>query len=287
MKYNIFIPQEKILKIAPKIKWSECFILDYLSQWQLVSNQKVKKIIVDGEEFIWVNYNQVLNDLPLLRFRSKGTITKHIQSLKKQGLLRLFRSPDRTIYYRLSDLAVSLYIYPLNEGGVSVREQGVSVREQHNTTTSNTTTITTGNVCTKKGISAGKLITKTIGSHSQKRVVNKKKASRGKRASSTYPKKWYNDCIATYQRLKGIKLQGDEYKPVQQALKTMFMSGRKPDDIIRCMEFLAADKFYRAVWTINTVKLKLPEFLAGALDPERYLSQEELKELYYQSFEGR
>jgi len=88
-----------------------------------------------------------------------------------------------------------------------------------------------------------------------------------KRKSFKYPKEWYNQVITKYQFLKGIQLQGEEFKPVQQVCKTMFMSNRTPKQIISCMEWIAnsENEAYQS-WTIRTIKIKLPEFLAGKLN---------------------
>lgn len=82
----------------------------------------------------------------------------------------------------------------------------------------------------------------------------------------------YNKVIAFYEQLKEVKFQGREYKPIQQDIKTMFMSGRKPDEIIRCMKWFKeksenGEKKYEWVgsWTIKTIRLKIAEFLAGKL----------------------
>jgi len=88
-----------------------------------------------------------------------------------------------------------------------------------------------------------------------------------KRKSFKYPKEWYNQVITKYQLLKGIQLQGEEFKPIQQVCKTMFMSNRTPKQIISCMEWIAnsENEAYQS-WTIRTIKIKLPEFLAGKLN---------------------
>jgi hypothetical protein len=85
----------------------------------------------------------------------------------------------------------------------------------------------------------------------------------------------YNLVLKEYQRLKGITLQGQEYRLVEQTIKTMFLSDRTPKQIISCMQWLASLKEdWAKNWTINTVRKKLPEFVAGkfnkAKDSELY-----------------
>ncbi len=85
----------------------------------------------------------------------------------------------------------------------------------------------------------------------------------------------YKKVIVSYEELKGIKFQGPEYKPIQQDIKTMFLSNRKPEEIIRCMKWFkekseSEERKYEWVksWTIRTIKLKIAEFLAGKLGSE-------------------
>ncbi len=87
------------------------------------------------------------------------------------------------------------------------------------------------------------------------------------RSAVKYPKENYDLVISEYQNIKGISLQGDEYKPVQQAIKTMFMSDRTPHQIIDLMQWLEnSTEAWTNQWNIDTVKKKMPEFLAGKLE---------------------
>lgn len=82
----------------------------------------------------------------------------------------------------------------------------------------------------------------------------------------------YKQVISAYESCKGVKFQGNEYSPIQQDVKTMFLSGRKKEDIIRFMEWFrekseSGEKKYEWTtnWTIKTVKFKIAEFLSGKL----------------------
>src|SRR5690606_32413720 len=82
------------------------------------------------------------------------------------------------------------------------------------------------------------------------------------RKEISYPKDAYVRLIEEYQRLKGIELKGKEFLPVQQTIKSMFMSERTVDEIFECMQWLAqGDEVWKENWTIRTVALKLPELL--------------------------
>lgn len=81
-----------------------------------------------------------------------------------------------------------------------------------------------------------------------------------KRKDMTFQREWYDQVLKEYQQLKGITLQGEEFKPVRQATKTMFMSGRTPEQVIAVMRDISRRNY--CDWTINTVKMKLPDTLA-------------------------
>ncbi len=88
----------------------------------------------------------------------------------------------------------------------------------------------------------------------------------GHRKQTVFPAEAYTAVTEAYKRLKGIAPQGDEWKPIQQGIKTMFRSGRSPEEIVRFMEALAqSDLTWASSWTLDTVRKKLPEFLAGKL----------------------
>jgi hypothetical protein len=95
------------------------------------------------------------------------------------------------------------------------------------------------------------------------------------RKSTSFNADSYKNVIEQYQGLKGITLQGNEFLPVQQAVKSMLMSRRTPEEIISFMVWLrekgeSEEKKWGWTknWTINTVKIKLPEYLAGVLEKE-------------------
>jgi hypothetical protein len=92
------------------------------------------------------------------------------------------------------------------------------------------------------------------------------------RKDNKFKKEDYDEIIKEYQTIKGITLQGNEFLPVQQAIKTMFVSKRTKEEIINCMKWFdekskSDDKnlVWTKNWTINTIKIKMPEFLAGKL----------------------
>lgn len=87
---------------------------------------------------------------------------------------------------------------------------------------------------------------------------------------SSYPNDNYIKVINAYMKYKGIQLKGNEIKEAFFATKNIFDSERSVEQIISFMQWLSKhenDDDYRWVtsWTIKTVGLKMPEFLAGKL----------------------
>jgi len=86
----------------------------------------------------------------------------------------------------------------------------------------------------------------------------KRKVS-SKRKQKSFPQKDYSLLLEEYQKLKEMTLQGSEFNPVKQTLKTMFLDGRSVDQILAVMRWVGAQGYND--WTIRTVQLKLPEVL--------------------------
>ena len=62
----------------------------------------------------------------------------------------------------------------------------------------------------------------------------------------------------------------------------MFLSGRTPKEIIACMKYFSEDDFYKSVWTLKTVRLKLPEFVGKLASNEK---QEKRQKVERKKFE--
>jgi len=139
MKNSLYIPQYAFEAFCPKITWRACIVLNYLSGWQLFSKAKSKKLIFENEEYLWINYRALMEDLPMLRTKNKVLIGKIIEELVKYKLLKKKKVEDNTVYVRLTDLAVSLYNLPIQ--AIEATYTGLYRQPiQHNTITNNTIT---------------------------------------------------------------------------------------------------------------------------------------------------
>ena len=85
------------------------------------------------------------------------------------------------------------------------------------------------------------------------------------RKANTFKKEDYDLVLKEYQTLKKMQLQGKEFDPVMQEIKTMFLSGRTSRDIIYIMRwFNKSTEEWTKNWTIRTVRMKLPVLLSEA-----------------------
>lgn len=91
MKYNININQEKLIEIEPQAKLIDGAILDYL-YWLCNSTseevEKLRKKDFSGLRYTWVNYEHLLEDMPLLKGRNKSSLTPVFQRLEEWGFIK-------------------------------------------------------------------------------------------------------------------------------------------------------------------------------------------------------
>jgi len=94
-----------------------------------------------------------------------------------------------------------------------------------------------------------------------------------KRKEMSFAQTDYNKVIKAYEEAKETKFEGKEYDPIMQSIKTMFVNGRSPAQIIATIDYLS-DQDYD--WTIHTVKNKIAEILPKLnLQPKNDLSAED------------
>lgn len=98
-----------------------------------------------------------------------------------------------------------------------------------------------------------------------------------KRQDQTFPQADYKKVIDAYIEVKEITPQGDEYRPIQQAIKTLFLNGRTPDEIISALHWLKDNAEYS--WTMQTLAHgKIAEILQeSGYKPKKELSESDKK----------
>ena len=105
MKYNININQ--LVLSETKLDLSECAILDWLIYFCNSKNQKIDSRRKNG--YTQIEYNLLIEELPLLRVKSKGSITAKIANLESEGFIEVNRSTHQSNYVKLTDKVDELF----------------------------------------------------------------------------------------------------------------------------------------------------------------------------------
>jgi hypothetical protein len=108
VKYTIFIKQNAIIKngLAETTDLIDWAIIDYIL-WSYFSKNG-KHINYLGKDFVWFNYNAVINNLPLIKIHTKTALSARIEGLYNEGLVETYQAPDHTLYIKPSDYALTI-----------------------------------------------------------------------------------------------------------------------------------------------------------------------------------
>ena len=111
MLYTLNINQKELIKLTPDIKLSEATILQYLYFICTSKNTKVSE--QRYENYTWINYETLLEDLPLLEGRTPATITPKINRLEAFGyiktLIKKTKLGHTRKYVDITDLCDTLF----------------------------------------------------------------------------------------------------------------------------------------------------------------------------------
>jgi len=106
MKYFIQINQIVLSKYK-FLDIKEAAILDYLRAWCQADDKKIKQLSIKEEgveyRYTWINFKHLIQEMPLLRIKDKGAISRRIKKLEKIGFIKTFRAPDMNLYIRLTE----------------------------------------------------------------------------------------------------------------------------------------------------------------------------------------
>lgn len=106
MKYNIYINQKGLEK-DKEITITDASVIDWLYTFAGTSNRKINANKVDG--FTWINLTFLIEDMPLLRIKTKSGASKLLTRLEKLGYIKLKKEP-RKLMYRPTEKMDSLYL---------------------------------------------------------------------------------------------------------------------------------------------------------------------------------
>ena len=87
---------------------------------------KMKYVFYKGKNYYWVNYYNVIRELPILGIRYKKNLRRFLKKMVDKGLLEYYCQDNKT-YYRLGE-KVNLLMYSpknfRNKGGSLERREG-------------------------------------------------------------------------------------------------------------------------------------------------------------------
>ena len=106
MKYTININQKALAE--SKLTLSDAAILDWLFAFCNAKSEHISRNRVDG--WTWISYANLINDMPILRIRSKGGITKRFKLLVDEGFIETKLMKERT-YVMMTAKADSVHFY--------------------------------------------------------------------------------------------------------------------------------------------------------------------------------
>lgn len=83
MKYTVEgYSQEKAIELGLNVE--DLIILRWIQDFYPLMAKK----IINGEEYVWINYSKLLEDLPILSFKNKRSLMRKLENFAKIGLLK-------------------------------------------------------------------------------------------------------------------------------------------------------------------------------------------------------
>ena len=113
MKYTIYINQKELCKTDFDLV--DGAILDYLYFICNSKNEKIKKQRIDG--YTWVDYKKILNDIPMMRIKSKGALSRRVKIMEDTGFIKSIerrKNGHKLKYFALTKKSNSLFIQSNN-----------------------------------------------------------------------------------------------------------------------------------------------------------------------------
>lgn len=138
MQYSIVINQVGIVKagLHKKTDFTDWAIIDYIIHWFF--SKDAKKGRDEEEEYVWINYNHLLEQMPMLPAKDKPGLSERFKKLRQLGLIKSYQvkksgSMYNALYVRPSDLAISVKYYeekPEVKKEEVAQKKGVSIETQ-------------------------------------------------------------------------------------------------------------------------------------------------------------
>jgi len=138
MKYTIIINQLALQEIASELDLIDAAILDYVIHFCAADDTKVARITVaeggESKKFTWINYAQLMRELPILKIKSKAAISSRISKIQKSGFINTKQEHGNKgrLFVRVTEKIERLFFQMpsvrLNEQKCSHKRTGVFVQ---------------------------------------------------------------------------------------------------------------------------------------------------------------
>jgi len=84
MKYTIFgFSQKKLIQL--KLDLKDACIIRYMVDFY--SSSKMIKITEEGKEYFWINYQYLIDNIPIIEIKNKESLGRRLKNIEESGLL--------------------------------------------------------------------------------------------------------------------------------------------------------------------------------------------------------
>ena len=136
MKYSIYINQKELAKYE-ELDVIDGAILNYIYWLCNSKNGKVEKQREDG--YTWVSYSQLLKQMPLLRIKDKGAISRRFDKYRRLKLIQIKYGKYKRMMVKTTGSLDHELIQ--NNTRIDIDQQGVDTDQHDNTNKDNSINI--------------------------------------------------------------------------------------------------------------------------------------------------
>jgi len=129
MKFNVNINQKQLSKVDG-IDLKDAAILVYVEGF--MNSRKTKKILVGNITYIWISYAHLIDEMPLLKLKSKDAIYRRFRKLTNAGLLEPHKD-NRSMgksYYAFGPIYESIISDSYKGKPTDEKTEGVRMKNQ-------------------------------------------------------------------------------------------------------------------------------------------------------------
>jgi len=137
-RYKYFLPinQKVFVENFPEVDFVGACVFEVIKSWCYLSSERVYRETHDDIKYTWIDYSEIVRELPLLRLESTFAVRSRVQVLINAGLIKTKASSSdegrRRILFSLTEKAeIFEYVYPLNssipKNPVILESQGAQV----------------------------------------------------------------------------------------------------------------------------------------------------------------